>query len=162
MPLDVHPDRAGGEQLVVLVVGLEVGADDYVSKPYRLRELVARMRAVLRRSPGMAEVDAESSVDVLEVGDVTLDPSRHEVVIRGDDVALPLKEFELLALLLAYAGRVMPREALIDRIWGQDYVGDGKTLDVHVKRLRAKVETDPSTPARIVTIRGVGYKYVQP
>ena len=155
------------------VVGLEVGADDYITKPYRLRELVARIRAVLRRTPGSGPAatlgaaapgaaGADGATQRLEVGDVMLDFDRHEVRIRGEPHDLPLKEFELLALLLAYAGRVLPREALIDRIWGQDYVGDGKTLDVHVKRLRAKVETDPSSPARIVTIRGVGYKYVQP
>jgi two-component system response regulator RegX3 len=144
------------------VVGLEVGADDYVSKPYRLRELVARMRAVLRRAPGLAEADGASSGEVLEVGDVTLDPSRHEVVIRGDDVSLPLKEFELLHLLLENAGRVLSRDVLIDRVWGHDYVGDTKTLDVHVKRLRAKVEADPANPSRIVTIRGLGYKYETP
>jgi two-component system response regulator RegX3 len=144
------------------VVGLEVGADDYVSKPYRLRELVARMRAVLRRSPGLVEVDVGASSEVLEVGDVTLDPSRHEVVIRGDDVSLPLKEFELLHLLLENAGRVLSRDLLIDRVWGHDYVGDTKTLDVHVKRLRAKVEADPANPSRIVTIRGLGYKYETP
>ena len=144
------------------VVGLEVGADDYVSKPYRLRELVARMRAVLRRSPGLVDADVALSVDVLEVGDVTLDPARHEVVIRGDDVALPLKEFELLHILLENAGRVLSRDLLIDRVWGHDYVGDTKTLDVHVKRLRAKVEADPSNPSRIVTIRGLGYKYETP
>lgn len=143
------------------VVGLEVGADDYVTKPYRLRELVARMRAVLRRrSADAAPVVADG--EVLAVGDVALDPERHEVVIRGDSVALPLKEFELLELLLANAGRVLPRDTLIDRVWGTDYVGDTKTLDVHVKRLRAKVEPDPATPTRIVTIRGLGYKYEVP
>lgn len=144
------------------VVGLEVGADDYVSKPYRLRELVARMRAVLRRAPSLAATDDATSNEVLEVGDVTLDPSRHEVVIRGDDVSLPLKEFELLHLLLENAGRVLSRDLLIDRVWGHDYVGDTKTLDVHVKRLRAKVEADPTNPSRIVTIRGLGYKYETP
>lgn len=143
------------------VVGLEVGADDYVTKPYRLRELVARMRAVLRRrSADTSAVVADG--EVLEVGDVALDPERHEVVIRGESVALPLKEFELLELLLANAGRVLPRDTLIDRVWGTDYVGDTKTLDVHVKRLRAKVEPDPATPSRIVTIRGLGYKYEVP
>jgi two-component system, OmpR family, response regulator RegX3 len=142
------------------VVGLEVGADDYVSKPYRLRELVARMRAALRRVPS-GEVQPPSD-DVLEVGDVRLDPDRHEVVVRGEEVSLPLKEFELLELLLANAGRVLTRETLIDRVWGMDYVGDTKTLDVHVKRLRAKVEDDPSSPRRIVTIRGLGYKYEVP
>ena len=138
------------------VVGLEVGADDYVSKPYRLRELVARMRAVLRRSPAVDEEPVLT--DAIEVGDVRLDPERHEVVIRGEQVAMPLKEFELLELLLANAGRVLTRETLIDRVWGPHYVGDTKTLDVHIKRLRAKVEDEPSSPRRIVTIRGLGYK----
>ncbi|MGD9792013.1 MAG: response regulator [Acidimicrobiia bacterium] len=142
------------------VVGLEVGADDYVTKPYRLRELVARMRAVLRRAPH--DDSALPSGDLLEVGDVRLDPERHEVMIRGDQVSLPLKEFELLALLLANAGRVLTRDVLIDRVWGSDYVGDTKTLDVHIKRLRAKVEDDPSVPTRITTIRGLGYKYDKP
>jgi two-component system, OmpR family, response regulator RegX3 len=142
------------------VVGLEVGADDYVTKPYRLRELVARMRAVLRRSP--AEREPTVSLDVLQVGDVTIDPDAHEVTIRGERVSLPLKEFELLTLLAENAGRVLPRETLIDRVWGLDYVGDTKTLDVHIKRLRSKVEDDPSNPSRIVTIRGLGYKYVAP
>jgi two-component system, OmpR family, response regulator RegX3 len=143
------------------VVGLEVGADDYVTKPYRLRELVARMRAVLRRRGGEPAA-AVLSGDALEVGDVALDPERHEVIIRGEGVQLPLKEFELLEILLANAGRVLPRDTLIDRVWGTDYVGDTKTLDVHVKRLRAKVEPDPSAPTRIVTIRGLGYKYEVP
>ena len=142
------------------VVGLEVGADDYVTKPYRLRELVARMRAVLRRAP-RDRLGVESG-SVLEVGDVRLDPERHEVEIRGVSVRLPLKEFELLAILLANAGRVLTRDTLIDRVWGTDYVGDTKTLDVHVKRLRAKVEADPAKPERIITIRGLGYKYEQP
>jgi two-component system response regulator RegX3 len=140
------------------VVGLEVGADDYVTKPYRMRELVARMRAVLRRASNDEQV-VDGGGDVLEVGDVRLDPERHEVRIRGEDVALPLKEFELLALLLEHAGRVLTRDTLIDRIWGHDYVGDTKTLDVHIKRLRAKVESDPSSPVHIVTIRGLGYKF---
>lgn len=144
------------------VVGLEVGADDYVSKPYRLRELVARMRAVLRRRPVEEQGVVGEASDVFQVGDVSLDPSRHEVVIRGEQVALPLKEFELLAALLENAGRVLTREVLIGRVWGHDYVGDTKTLDVHVKRLRAKVEDDPSSPTRIVTIRGLGYKYEVP
>jgi two-component system response regulator RegX3 len=139
------------------VVGLEVGADDYVTKPYRLRELVARMRAVLRRAP-RERVEA-SADEVLEVDDVRVDLARHEVFIRNEQVSLPLKEFELLALLLANSGRVLTREILIDRVWGTDYVGDTKTLDVHVKRLRTKVEDDPGTPTRIVTVRGVGYKY---
>jgi two-component system, OmpR family, response regulator RegX3 len=142
------------------VVGLEVGADDYVTKPYRLRELVARMRAVLRRAPQNRAGETDS--DVLEVGDVSLDPERHEVIIRDSDVQLPLKEFELLELLLVNAGRVLTRETLIDRVWGSDYVGDTKTLDVHIKRLRSKVEDDPSNPSRIVTIRGLGYKFETP
>ena len=142
------------------VVGLEVGADDYVTKPYRLRELVARIRAVLRRTPG--DEQPVLSGEALEVGDVSLDPERHEVLIRGEEVSLPLKEFELLGLLLENAGRVLTRETLIDRVWGADYVGDTKTLDVHIKRLRAKVEVEPSQPARIVTIRGLGYKYEVP
>jgi two-component system, OmpR family, response regulator RegX3 len=149
----------GGE--IDTVVGLEVGADDYVTKPYRLRELVARMRAVLRRRATESS-GVELTGDALAVGDVALDPERHEVVIRGEAVALPLKEFELLELFLANAGRVLPRDTLIDRVWGTDYVGDTKTLDVHVKRLRAKVEPDPSAPTRIVTIRGLGYKYEAP
>jgi two-component system response regulator RegX3 len=137
------------------VVGLEVGADDYVSKPYRLRELVARMRAALRRAPS----PASPSGGALEVGDVRLDPERHEVFVRGQRVSLPLKEFELLEVLLENAGRVLTRDTLIDHVWGPDYVGDTKTLDVHVKRLRAKVEDEPAAPRRIVTIRGLGYKY---
>ena len=139
------------------VVGLEVGADDYVTKPYRLRELVARMRAVLRRSPSAD--NGEPAGEVLEVGGLRLDPARHEVHLNGDQVPLPLKEFELLELLMGNAGRVLTRETLIDRIWGPHYVGDTKTLDVHVKRLRAKIEDDPARPARITTIRGLGYKF---
>jgi len=139
------------------VVGLEVGADDYVAKPFRLRELVARVRAALRRVPSDDRGDA--APDVLEVGDVHLDAARHEVRVRGVPVALPLKEFELLEVLLANAGRVLTRDLLIDRVWGPHYFGDTKTLDVHVKRLRAKVEVDPSRPERIVTVRGVGYRY---
>jgi len=139
------------------VVGLEVGADDYVTKPFRLRELVARMRAVMRRVP--REDNVTLSGEVLQVGDVTLDPGRHEVTVRGQPVTLPLKEFELLALLLANAGRVLTRATLIDRIWGPHYVGDTKTLDVHVKRLRSRIEDTPSAPRRILTVRGVGYKF---
>jgi two-component system response regulator RegX3 len=140
------------------VVGLEVGADDYVTKPFRLRELVARVRAALRR--GRSEDGAATDHgEVLEIGDVRLDAARHEVLVRGDRVALPLKEFELLELLLANAGRVLTRDTLIDRVWGPNYYGDTKTLDVHVKRLRAKIEEDPAHPSRIVTVRGVGYRY---
>ena len=145
------------------VVGLEVGADDYVAKPFRLRELVARIRANLRRGHGGDGASAgEELGEAIEVGDVLLDSERHEVVIRGEHVSLPLKEFELLELLLENAGRVLPRDTLISRVWGADYVGDTKTLDVHVKRLRSKVEDDPAAPRRIVTIRGLGYKYERP
>jgi two-component system response regulator RegX3 len=144
------------------VVGLEVGADDYVTKPYRIRELVARMRAVMRRTSSDSGAGGELSLGSVVVGDVALDPDEHRVTISGVEVALPLKEFELLHILLANAGRVLPRETLIDRVWGSDYVGDTKTLDVHVKRLRAKVEPDPALPERIVTIRGLGYKYERP
>ncbi len=140
------------------VVGLEVGADDYVAKPYRLRELVARMRAALRRAP-RDEDEASAAIEVLQVGEVSLDPGRHEVMVRSSDVTLPLKEFELLELLLANAGRVLTRDTLIDRIWGPHYVGDTKTLDVHIKRLRAKIEEDPANPTLITTIRGLGYRF---
>jgi two-component system response regulator RegX3 len=143
------------------VVGLEVGADDYVSKPFRLRELIARVRAALRRIPSVEDDDA-THIDLLEVGDVRIDAARHEAYVRGDAVALPLKEFELLELLVANAGRVLTRDVLIDRIWGPNYFGDTKTLDVHIKRLRAKIETDPGNPSRIVTVRGVGYRYERP
>ena len=141
------------------VVGLEVGADDYVTKPYRLRELVARMRAVLRRVEVNGTSTASSAPGMIEVGDVRLDSEEHRVSVGDTDLTLPLKEFELLHLLLANAGRVLPRETLIDRVWGNDYVGDTKTLDVHVKRLRSKIEPDPANPTRIITIRGLGYKY---
>jgi two-component system response regulator RegX3 len=140
------------------VVGLEVGADDYVTKPFRLRELVARVRAALRRGRG-EEPGVTDYGEVLEIGDVRLDAGRHEVLVRDQRVALPLKEFELLELLLANAGRVLTRDTLIDRVWGPNYFGDTKTLDVHVKRLRAKVEEEPAHPTRIVTVRGVGYRY---
>ena len=142
-------------------VGLEVGADDYVTKPYRLRELVARMRAVLRRSEaaGSSAGAVALAPGMIQVGDVSLDPEEHRVSVNGQVLTLPLKEFELLHLLLANAGRVLPRETLIDRVWGSDYVGDTKTLDVHVKRIRSKIEIDPAMPERIITIRGLGYKY---
>lgn len=148
------------------VVGLEIGADDYVTKPYRVRELVARMRAVVRRSQLTAAAgDGDQASDVpahdatTVVGDVSVDPASHEVEIRGKQVDLPLKEFSLLSYLISNAGRVLTRDMLIDRVWGADYVGDTKTLDVHIKRLRSKIEHDPSKPTRIVTIRGLGYKY---
>ena len=137
------------------VVGLELGADDYVTKPFSSRELVARMRAVLRRR-GDAD---EPSTSILESGPVRMDVDRHVVTVRGEQVQLPLKEFELLEVLLRNSGRVLTRMQLIDRVWGADYVGDTKTLDVHVKRLRAKVETDPASPSHIVTVRGLGYKF---
>ena len=141
------------------VVGLEVGADDYITKPYRMRELVARMRAVLRRRGAPGDGAGELSAGALAVGDLTLDPDEHRVQLAGQALALPLKEFELLHLMMANAGRVLTREVLIDRVWGSDYVGDTKTLDVHVKRLRAKIEADPASPKRITTIRGLGYKF---
>jgi two-component system response regulator RegX3 len=138
------------------VVGLEIGADDYVTKPYSPRELVARIRAVLRRNaPEAVEVAAPT----LSAGPVRMDVERHVVSVSGESVPLPLKEFELLELLLRNAGRVLTRGQLIDRVWGADYVGDTKTLDVHVKRLRSKIEPDPSTPRFLITVRGLGYKF---
>jgi len=163
------------------VVGLEVGADDYVTKPYRLRELVARMRAVLRRTPadgdassgggtGDARPDPGSVLSdrnlerpdpgsVLEAGGIQVDVDRHLVFIRGEEVHLRRKEFELLSLLMENSGRLLTRDVLIDRIWGSDYFGDTKTLDVHIKRLRTHIEEDPSSPKLITTIRGVGYRF---
>jgi two-component system response regulator RegX3 len=140
------------------VVGLEVGADDYVTKPFRLRELIARVRAALRRSPTDEDTADDGDV-VLEIDEVRLDAGRHEVFVRSLPVALPLKEFELLELLMANAGRVLTRDTIIDRVWGPNYFGDTKTLDVHIKRLRSKIESDPAHPRRIVTVRGVGYRY---
>ena len=137
------------------VVGLELGADDYVTKPFSSRELVARIRAVLRRGTETIEL----TPPVLEAGPVRMDVDRHVVTVSGDSVRLPLKEFELLELLLRNAGRVLTRGQLIDRIWGADYVGDTKTLDVHVKRLRAKIEPDPAQPTYLQTVRGLGYKF---
>ena len=136
------------------VVGLELGADDYVTKPFSHRELVARIRAVLRRGQ-----DVELLPDVVESAGVRMDVERHEVSVNGERVKLALKEFELLEMLLRNAGRVMTRGQLIDRIWGADYVGDTKTLDVHVKRLRTKIEPDPANPRFLVTVRGLGYKF---
>jgi two-component system response regulator RegX3 len=137
------------------VVGLELGADDYVTKPYSPRELVARIRAVLRRG-APEEVDDEG---VIEVGGVRMDIDRHLVAVDGREVKLPLKEFELLEFFLRNSGRVLTRGQLIDRVWGSDYVGDTKTLDVHVKRLRGKIEDDPAHPTVLTTVRGLGYKY---
>ncbi len=136
------------------VVGLELGADDYVTKPFSHRELVARIRAVLRRGQ-----DYDLLPVVLEVGGIRMDVERHEVTVGGERVRFALKEFELLEVLLRNAGRVMTRGQLIDRVWGANYVGDTKTLDVHVKRLRAKIEDDPAAPTRLVTVRGLGYKF---
>lgn len=138
------------------VVGLELGADDYVTKPYSSRELLARIRAVLRR--GQAQ-GSEGGSTVLEAGGVRVDVDRYVVTVRGEDMQLPLKEFDLLEMLVRNAGRVMTREQLIDRVWGSDYVGDTKTLDVHVKRLRTKIEENPSKPELLVTLRGLGYKF---
>ncbi len=136
------------------VVGLELGADDYVTKPYSPRELVARIRAVLRRG-----VEPDLAPATIEAGTVRMDVDRHVVTVKGDEIRLPLKEFELLEMFLRNAGRVLTRGQLIDRVWGADYVGDTKTLDVHVKRLRAKIEPDPANPTLLVTVRGLGYKY---
>ncbi len=137
------------------VVGLEIGADDYVTKPYSSRELIARIRAVLRRGE---TGDAASADGVLTVGPIRLDSDRHIISVNGEQVALPLKEFELLEFLMRNSGRVLTRMQLIDRVWGSDYVGDTKTLDVHIKRLRAKIEKDPANPELIQTVRGMGYK----
>ena len=138
------------------VVGLELGADDYVTKPYSGRELVARIRAVLRRR----QADPDELVPgTVEAGPVRLDVDRHVVSVDGRPLSLPLKEFELLELMLRNAGRVLTRGQLIDRVWGADYVGDTKTLDVHIKRLRGKIEPDPAAPRHIVTVRGLGYKF---
>ena len=141
------------------VVGLELGADDYVTKPYSSRELLARIRAVLRRRTTSVRSDDDDGDDgVLEVGDVRMDVDRHTVHVQGELVPFPLKEFELLELLLRNPDRVLTRGQLIDRVWGSDYVGDTKTLDVHVKRIRAKIEQDPSAPTLLTTVRGLGYK----
>jgi two-component system response regulator RegX3 len=137
------------------VVGLEIGADDYVTKPYSSRELIARIRAVLRRGELLDSADEGA---VLEVGPVRMDTDRHVISVNGDQIAIPLKEFELLEFLMRNAGRVLTRIQLIDRVWGSDYVGDTKTLDVHIKRLRAKIEKDPANPEFIQTVRGMGYK----
>jgi two-component system response regulator RegX3 len=148
------------------VVGLEVGADDYVTKPYRLRELVARVRANLRRTESRPQTSGDDNGDfpdeVLKVRGVVVDHARHEVRVDGELVELTRKEFDVLALLLANAGRVVTRDTLIYRVWGEDYVGDTKTLDVHVKRLRAKIERGTGEPQRIGTVRGLGYKYEDP
>jgi two-component system response regulator RegX3 len=138
------------------VIGLELGADDYVTKPYSARELLARIKAVLRRKGDFVLDEGESSI--VQVGEIKLDSDRHIVSIKGENVPLPLKEFELLEFLMRNAGRVLTRIQIIDRIWGNDYVGDTKTLDVHIKRLRSKLEVDPANPELIQTVRGLGYK----
>jgi two-component system response regulator RegX3 len=138
------------------VVGLEIGADDYVTKPYSSRELIARIKAVLRR--GVPDIELLEDGDLLEVGPVQLNIGKHQVLVLGNLVALPLKEFELLEFLMRNSGRVLTRSQLIDRVWGGDYYGDTKTLDVHIKRLRSKIEKDPANPILIQTIRGLGYK----
>ncbi|MBA4504216.1 response regulator [Corynebacterium sanguinis] len=141
------------------VVGLELGADDYVTKPYSSRELIARIRAVLRRGPEVAVEELEADERILEGGRVRMDVTRHTVFVDGEPVSMPLKEFDLLEYLMRNAGRVLTRGQLIERIWGADYVGDTKTLDVHVKRLRTKIEAAPSRPTQLVTVRGLGYKF---
>ena len=138
------------------VLGLELGADDYVTKPYSSRELLARIKAVLRRGQDVADAEEDTT---LQAGNIVMDVERHVVQVHGQDVALPLKEFELLEMLLRNVDRVLTRGQLIDRVWGADYVGDTKTLDVHVKRLRAKIEDDPKHPVHLVTVRGLGYKF---
>ena len=138
------------------VLGLELGADDYVTKPYSSRELLARIKAVLRRGQDTAEAEEDTT---LTAGGIMMDVERHVVQVHGTEVALPLKEFELLEMLLRNVDRVLTRGQLIDRIWGANYVGDTKTLDVHVKRLRAKIEEDPKNPVHLVTVRGLGYKF---
>jgi two-component system response regulator RegX3 len=139
---------------VDVVVGLELGADDYVTKPYKSRELLARIRAVMRRRVEEEDVEA-----VLSAGDVRMDVERHTVAVNGTDVAMPLKEFELLEYLLRNSGRVLTRGQLIDRVWGADYFGDTKTLDVHIKRIRSRIEAEPSEPKMLVTVRGLGYRF---
>ena len=144
------------DQEVDRVVGLELGADDYVTKPFSTRELVARIRAVLRRAPIVELMDVDAPA---EASGVRVDRVRHEVQVEGELVELPPKEFELLAYLVEHAGRVLTRDQLIDEVWGSDYVGDTKTLDVHVRRLRTRIEADPHDPVRVQTVRGVGYRF---
>ncbi|MDT0158509.1 response regulator transcription factor [Microbacterium sp. ARD32] len=141
---------------VDIVVGLEIGADDYITKPYSSRELLARMRAVLRR---IAQAETDVDERVLAGGRVTLDIDRHTVAVDGEEINVPLKEFELLEVLMRNAGRVLTRGQLIDRVWGSDYFGDTKTLDVHIKRIRSRIEQDPSRPVMLVTVRGLGYRF---
>ena len=140
------------------VVGLEIGADDYVTKPYSSRELLARMKAVLRRRGEAPSIESQAA-GVLEAGAVRMDVDRHQVFVNNEKIQLPLKEFELLELLLENANRVLTRGQIIDRVWGANYFGDTKTLDVHIKRLRSKIEEDPARPVHLLTVRGLGYKY---
>jgi two-component system response regulator RegX3 len=140
---------------VDVVVGLELGADDYVTKPYSTRELLARIRAVMRRR---IETDTDD-LSILESGDVRMDVDRHTVTVRGVETPMPLKEYELLEVLLRNSGRVLTRGQLIDRVWGADYFGDTKTLDVHIKRIRSKIEKEPSEPTMLLTVRGLGYRF---
>ncbi|HEU4806903.1 MAG TPA: response regulator transcription factor [Homoserinimonas sp.] len=139
---------------VDIVVGLELGADDYVTKPYSTRELLARIRAVMRR-----RVDEEDEDSVIEIGSVRMDLERHTVAVAGEEIAMPLKEYDLLEVLMRNAGRVLTRGQLIDRVWGEDYFGDTKTLDVHIKRIRSRIEETPSEPQVLVTVRGLGYRF---
>lgn len=142
-----------------IVVGLELGADDYITKPYSTRELLARIRAALRRAVPNGDAASEPGDGAIEEHDVRLDIDRHTVTVRGEEISMPLREFELLELLMRHSGRVLTRGQLIDRVWGSDYYGDTKTLDVHVKRLRARIEEEPSKPTLISTVRGVGYRF---
>lgn len=155
VPIIMLSARAGE---IDAVVGLEVGADDYVAKPFRLRELIARVRAAIRRVPRETPA-VELSDDVIEIGNMRVDVARHEATRNGEVLSLARKEFHLLETLMRHAGRVLPRDVLLRTVWGNDFFGDTKTLDVHVKRLRAKIEDDPNHPIHIVTVRGVGYRY---
>ncbi|QRV01667.1 response regulator transcription factor [Arcanobacterium phocisimile] len=141
------------------VVGLEIGADDYITKPYSYRELLARVRALLRRSVTVA-IEDDVDLEAMTVGEVVLDPTSHVVTVAGNEIPMPLREFELLEFLMENAGRVLTRTQIFDRIWGAGYIGDSKTLDVHIKRLRSKIEPVPSQPRMLVTVRGLGYKFV--